>query len=53
MNEQQGRYCFISYAGRDKELATELCARLEAASICVWIAPRNLAAGLDWKEAIL
>lgn len=32
---------FISYAGEDKNIADNLCAKLEARGIRVWYAPRN------------
>lgn len=44
---------FISYASADKPLADGVCARLEAARLRCWIAPRDILPGQDWGEAIL
>jgi len=43
---------FISYSSKDKPIADAICARLEAAGIRCWIAPRDIAAGEDWPAAI-
>ncbi len=43
---------FISYSTKDKEIAEDLCTRLEAAGVECWIAPRNIQAGEDWSAAI-
>lgn len=36
-----GASAFISYAGEDKNIADNLCAKLESRGIRVWYAPRN------------
>ena len=46
------RAVFISHAHQDAEIARELCARLEAAGVACWIAPRNMRAGADWSATI-
>jgi TIR domain len=44
---------FISYASKDKIVADAACARLEAAGIRCWIAPRDIVAGTSYGEAII
>ncbi len=44
---------FISYASKDKIVADAVCARLEAAGIRCWIAPRDILAGTSYGEAII
>jgi hypothetical protein len=44
---------FISYASKDKIVADAVCARLEAAGIRCWIAPRDIVAGTSYGEAII
>lgn len=44
---------FISYTTRDKAIADAVCHALEARHIRCWIAPRDVAAGLSWKAAIV
>jgi TPR repeat protein len=44
---------FLSYSSQDKIIADAAVARLEAAGIQCWIAPRDIAAGRDWSEAII
>jgi len=44
---------FISHSAKDKTTADAVCARLEAAGIKCWIAPRDVLPGLDWSEAIV
>lgn len=43
---------FLSHASRDAELARSLCAQLESRGLRCWIAPRNIAAGGHYAEAI-
>lgn len=43
---------FISYASKDKNIADNLCAKLEARGIKVWYAPRDIVAG-DYASAIV
>ena len=44
---------FISYSSKDKGVADGLCAALESQGIACWIAPRNIAYGSDYGEAIV
>src|SRR5512145_896333 len=44
---------FISYSSKDKGVADALCAALEAQGIVCWIAPRNIAYGSEYGEAIV
>ncbi|HEV2364202.1 MAG TPA: toll/interleukin-1 receptor domain-containing protein [Caulobacteraceae bacterium] len=44
---------FISYSSADKATADRLCHALEAKGLRCWIAPRDVAAGADWQEAIM
>ncbi len=44
---------FISYSHLDKPAADGACAVLEAAGVRCWIAPRDIAAGAEWGEAIV
>jgi hypothetical protein len=44
---------FVSYASKDKIVADAVCARLEAAGIRCWIAPRDIVAGTAYGEAII
>ena len=44
---------FISYASQDKIAADAACARLEAAGIRCWIAPRDIVPGTSYGEAII
>jgi TolB-like protein/Flp pilus assembly protein TadD len=44
---------FISHASQDKAVADLLCARLEAAGINCWIAPRNVRPGDLYADAIV
>jgi TIR domain len=44
---------FISYASQDKTVADAVCARLEAAGIRCWIAPRDIIPGMSYGEAII
>jgi|WetSurMetagenome_2_1015567.scaffolds.fasta_scaffold110017_1 hypothetical protein len=43
---------FISYSHKNKPIADAICAALEQASVRCWIAPRDIAPGLDWPTAI-
>jgi serine/threonine-protein kinase len=47
------RDVFISHAGDDASVAVEVCAQLEARGLKCWMAPRDVAAGSVWDEAIL
>jgi Flp pilus assembly protein TadD len=44
---------FISYAMADKLTADAACAALEASGIRCWIAPRDVAPGMDYAEAVI
>jgi TIR domain len=44
---------FISYSSKDKTAADARCATLESHGIPCWIAPRNIAYGSDYSEAIV
>ncbi len=44
---------FITYSSTDKLIADAVCARLEAAGLRCWIAPRDISPGQDWTAAIL
>ena len=43
---------FISYSSKDKNIADNLCAKLEARGIKVWYAPRDIISG-DYAGAIV
>ncbi|HET6142542.1 MAG TPA: TIR domain-containing protein, partial [Candidatus Acidoferrales bacterium] len=47
------RDVFISHAGDDASVAVEVCAMLESRGLKCWMAPRDVAAGSVWDEAIL
>lgn len=44
---------FISYAAEDKEKADKVCSSLESRGIQCWIAPRDIAPGNAFQEAIV
>jgi TPR repeat protein len=44
---------FISYSQHDKVIADAVCHRMEAAGIRCWIAPRDIAHGKTWDDAIV
>jgi len=44
---------FVSYSEPDRECALELVSRLEANSISVWVAPRDVAPSADWASEII
>ncbi len=44
---------FISYSSADRKTAERICSRLEEADLACWMAPRDIAPGADWGEAIL
>ena len=44
---------FVSYAHADKDVADAVCAKLEAAEIPCWIAPRDTAAGVNYPGQIV
>ena len=48
-----GYNVFISYASKDKTAADAACARMEAAGIRCWIAPRDIVPGTSYGEAII
>jgi len=44
---------FISYSSKDKHAADTACATLEAAGLHCWIAPRDIAPGVEYATAIV
>ncbi len=44
---------FISYALADKSIAEDVCEALEAAGTACWIAPRDVASGMTFANAIV
>ncbi len=44
---------FISYSSKNKTIADAVCNRLESANIKCWYAPRDIAPGEDWEDAII
>lgn len=50
--KDQSRMAFISYSSKDKNIADNLCAKLESAGIKVWYAPRDIVSG-DYAGAIV
>ena len=44
---------FVSYSVKDKAVADGIVTRLEADSVTVWIAPRDVVPGADWGESII
>ncbi len=44
---------FVSHSSKDKLVADAVCARLEAAGIRCWIAPRDIVAGTSYGESII
>jgi hypothetical protein len=44
---------FISYSHTNKAIADAICANIENAAVRCWIAPRDIAPGMDWPTAIL
>ena len=44
---------FVSYSSRDKLTADAVVAKLEAARLRCWIAPRDILPGMEWGEAII
>src|ERR1700681_1671370 len=44
---------FISHAREDQATAAEVCALLEARGVQCWMAPRDVAPGAKWDEAIV
>src|SRR5229473_3509501 len=44
---------FVSHATEDQATAAEVCALLEARGVACWIAPRDVAPGAQWDDAIV
>lgn len=44
---------FISYSNEDKQIADDICLKLESGGIRCWYAPRDILPGADWREAIM
>ncbi len=51
-NSDRSRSVFISYSSGDRNIADNLCAKLEAAGLKVWYAPRNIHS-TDYASAIV
>ena len=51
-DKTQNKLAFISYSSKDKNIADNLCAKLEARGIKVWYAPRDISTG-DYAGAIV
>ncbi|HYC09647.1 MAG TPA: toll/interleukin-1 receptor domain-containing protein [Steroidobacteraceae bacterium] len=47
------RAVFVSYSQADRDTATALVAHVEGAGLPCWVAPRDVAPGADWAEAIV
>lgn len=45
-------HVFISYSSKDFGLAEQICRRLEDNEVKCWMAPRDIAAGMDYTAAI-
>lgn len=48
-----GSDAFLSYASADAEVAKEVCARLEASGLRIWMAPRDVPAGAHYADALV
>jgi hypothetical protein len=48
-----GRTVFVSYASHDTEIANTVCRELESQGIRCWIAPRDVAPGALYADAIV
>ena len=44
---------FISYSHKDAQVADAICHHLEESGIRCWYAPRNIAPGAEWADAII
>ena len=44
---------FISHSAKDRDIAQQMCAELEGKGHTCWIAPRDIAGGEAWDEAIV
>jgi TolB-like protein/Flp pilus assembly protein TadD len=54
--EKEGEFgsdAFLSYASADAEVAKRVCARLEAAGLRIWMAPRDVPAGAHYADALV
>ncbi len=47
------RPIFISYSTQNRKAADRVCAALESVGLQCWIAPRDIAGGMAWTEAIM
>lgn len=50
---EPGYSAFISHASADREMASRICANLEAAGFRCWIAPRDVRPGQDYPSEII
>jgi TolB-like protein/Tfp pilus assembly protein PilF len=48
-----GHEVFISYATKDKSVANDVCAALEARGLRCWMAPRDVVPGTPYGQAII
>ena len=48
-----GSDAFLSYASADAEVAKQVCARLEASGLRIWMAPRDVPAGAHYADALV
>jgi TolB-like protein len=48
-----GSDAFLSYASADAEAAKQVCARLEASGLRIWMAPRDVPAGAHYADALV
>ena len=44
---------FVSYSQPDRQCAFELVARVEAAGVRCWVAPRDISPAADWAAEII
>lgn len=51
-DKPNGKMAFISYSSKDRNIADNLCAKLEARGCKVWYAPRNIVSN-DYASAIV
>jgi len=47
------QHVFISHSNQDQAWAQDICDALEAAGLRCWMAPRDMAAGVDWPAQIV
>ena len=52
MRDEKHKTVFISHASEDEAVAGRICGLLEARGVSCWMAPRDVAPGHDYMEAI-